>query len=83
MKWENPGAGNRGRPKGIGRWVELVEALKSNPGEWALVGENEWVQSVRQGLIPRGCEVTCRGVNKPETGKAEKIYARYTGGEAI
>lgn len=82
LKWETPEEDNRGRKPGTGRWVEIAEALKSNPGEWALVAEDEWVQSARQSLIPRGCEITCRGVNISAMGKAEKIYARYVGEEA-
>ncbi len=77
LKWETPERDTRGRPEGTGRWVEIANLLRENPGEWALVAENEWVQSARQSLLTRGCEVTCRGVNNPVPGKAEKIYARY------
>lgn len=75
VKWETPEEDKRGR-KG-GRWTEIVDALKERPGEWALVAEDEWVQSARQSLLPRGCEITCRGMNIPVAGKAEKIYARF------
>lgn len=83
LKWEQPERKEVGRKPGSGRWVEIVEVLKSNPGEWALIAENDWIQSARQTLLPRGCEVTTRGVNKPQPGKAEKIYARYVGGEDV
>ena len=77
VKWELPSEDRRGRPEGTGRWIDIANALKENPGEWALVAEDAWVQSARQSLLSRGCEITCRGVNKPVAGKAEKIYARY------
>lgn len=83
LKWESPNEGAQGRHGNAGKWFEILDALKSNPGEWALVAENDWVQSARQGLLTKGCEITCRGVNKPVNGKAEKIYARYVGEETI
>lgn len=77
IKWETPEEDKGGRKPG--KWVAIAEALKERPGEWALVAEDDWVQSARHTLVPNGCEVSCRGVNKPVAGKAEKIYARYIG----
>ena len=77
VKWETPEEDKRGRKPG--KWAAIAEALKERPGEWALVAEDDWVQSARHTLVPNGCEVSCRGVNKPVAGKAEKIYARYIG----
>lgn len=78
--WEEPVKNERGRKSG--KWVEIAKMLSERPGEWALVAENDWAQGARAGLLSRGCEVSCRGVNKPQAGKAEKIYARYIGQEA-
>lgn len=74
IKWEEPGEETRGRKGGTGRWQKVADMLRENPGEWALVAENEWQAGAMAALKKYGCEVTCRGVSH---GKAEKIYARY------
>jgi len=70
-----------------GKYIPLADELRSRPGAWALVFEDQYKWYARAikfgwllGFSPSGSfEATCRGVNQ-KTGKSKEIYARYVGG---
>lgn len=83
VSWSTPPkavAGRRGNP----RWAAIAQALRNNPGEWAMVAENVYASTahmIRTGgysaFAPSGSfEVTTRGNVK---GVSAEVYARYVG----
>jgi len=83
IRWEVPPVQTAGRPHSK-KWAAVADALKSNPGEWAVVAENvspTTAHLIRSGSLkafaPKGAfEAVTRG-NK--NNRAESVYARYVG----
>ena len=81
---EDPGVSTRGRRPNQD-WVRVAEELKANPGVWYKVGENlpiiagTNIKTARlRAFAPAGAfEASIRGRN--ETGRAQKVFARYVG----
>lgn len=74
--WEDPtpAVGNR---KGNSKYAEVLEALKANPGRWALIARNERVGGLNGWLRRKGYETVSRSAGRGyERGYAD-IYARY------
>jgi hypothetical protein len=80
--WEDPPAPRTGAK---GAWVERLEPLMAQPGEWANLGR--WSQStascLRRGVLrtpPGRWEFTVRHSHASKTGGRKAIlYARYLG----
>ena len=81
LRWEDPPP-----RKGVQDWVEIVKALKTRPGEWAMVGvyphggiaaahAHNARNAVYKGMRPGAIEAVSRTVD----GEA-RVYARYVGG---
>ena len=88
IRWEEPPAehGNA-RPKPPSKYQPIADALRSRPGEWALIADRRTAGSaggfahrVRSGAKPfepaRSFEVKVVG---PASGPLSKVYARYVG----
>lgn len=82
IKWEDPPSNSRGR--GSTKWRDIFAALRSRPGNWALVHPDASaslaadIKNGRLGGAERG-EFEARSVitNK----KRARIYARYVGAD--
>lgn len=80
--WEEPSGGRAGRPNRKD-WSAIAEALRANPGNWAVIDtdiSSSSASNYRSGSnrsFPKGdFEFTIRGARN---GRAEKLYARYVG----
>lgn len=74
--WEDPApaVAGVGAP---GKYAEVLEALKANPGRWALIARNERTGGLNSWLRGKGYEVVTRSAGRGyERGYAD-IYARY------
>lgn len=85
IKWADPPADGRGRRRST-HWAEVADALRANPGKWALVAESaspSTAQNIKRGtyvaFADEGFEAVSR---KSPTGKGSDIYARFVGGES-
>jgi hypothetical protein len=77
IRWEEPPKARVGRPAKADL-TALVTELETQPGTWALVGENSPL-NVRKPLQDNGLEVKMRGIKK---NRAEVVYARSPKTEA-
>ena len=85
LKWEEPPQELLGR--GRTNWKEIADALKRNPEQWAVVAENVSASTgthIRHGRLkafaPAGAfEARVSGARSDESGRANKVYARYIG----
>lgn len=83
IKWEAPEPDGRGR----GAWDDTAEALRSRPGEWALVAEDVSASTAiaikrarLAAFAPAGSfEAVSRSASN---NRRARIYARYVGGES-
>lgn len=83
IQWEQPPPENRGRRAGS-KWDDFAAALRSRPGEWALMtdsGDNSMVNRVKKGapsaFQPEG-SFEATGRKQPGTSRY-KVWARYIG----
>ena len=84
VRWETPPAATRGRSK-TGVYAQIADALRSNPGEWAVVAENTTPTLAHHiktghlvGFAPAGSfEATSR--RNAKRSKRVTVYARFVG----
>ncbi|AYN59042.1 hypothetical protein PBI_RYAN_52 [Arthrobacter phage Ryan] len=69
--WQDPPPRKAGAQ---GAYAQLIEALKKNPGRWALVSKDWKTSSPPAAFRQAGCEATCR---RNADKKSWSIYARY------
>ncbi len=80
--WEEPGVTP---PSARREWRITLDQLRERPGVWALVATDVATSAANQikrgrlgGAAPGEFEATLRGIRN---GRADKLYARYVGGE--
>ncbi len=71
ISWEDPSLRRGGRAS---EFYSIVEELKKNPGQWAVVAEDKPTSTQTYLRKRYGLEVTCRGI---KGSRAAKIYARW------
>jgi hypothetical protein len=84
MVWKSPPNSVRYKREKID-WSGIAEALRSNPGEWALAAEDvnpSTVTHVRYGrlqaFVPEG-EFEASGQGRNESGYTKELYVRFVG----
>lgn len=82
LNWEEPGPSRRAQKTKV-ELDRVAHALKSRPGEWALVeeGVSNGGSSAKK-YQNRGCETTHRGVLNDEGQYRYKVYARWPAEDA-
>jgi len=88
IRWEDPPTehGNA-KPKPPSKFQPIADALRANPGQWAVIAEDKapgsaggLVWRIRQGVgpfaPPRSFDAKCVG---PAGSSSSKVYARYVG----
>lgn len=71
LTWQDPPS-RRGSLHGT--YEPIIEALKENPGRWALVMDNWKTSSPPAAFKQKGCEATAR---RNEGSKTWSVYARF------
>lgn len=79
IKWGDPPFATKGA--GSGKYVPLLDAVRSRPGEWACIGRHSASiatsikRGITQGARPGEFEATSRN----QSGGKADIYVRYVG----
>lgn len=87
IRWEDPPPHGNSKPKPAYKYQSVVDDLRANPGEWAVVLEDvttgtagAMVHRIKNGwtcFLPGGAfEAVCR--NGERAGRS-RVYARYVG----
>ena len=84
VRWETPPVSKSGRAKD-GRYAYIADALRANPGEWAVVAEQvtpTLAYHIKKGMVsgfaPAGSfEATSRRTSNKT--KRVTVYARFVG----
>lgn len=88
ISWEAPPPKTRVAREPDRRWMDIAEALRSRPGEWAVVSRDSSasiVTQIRNGRIVAfaggGFEAPARTI--PDTSpKRYQVFARYVGSQS-
>lgn len=84
IEWDTPAPPASGRKRGkAGKYVELFDALRTRPGEWAVLARDTYVsagQAVERGHLS-GCEPgEFEAVTRRNGHGGTDVYVRYIGG---
>lgn len=71
LVWQDPPP----RRKDANSYAAEIEALKANPGKWALITKDWKTSSAPSAFKQAGCETTSR--RNPGTDKSFSVYARF------